>query len=79
MLLLHRSRDVLPRPALGLTVRSSFGWVAESLVMCCVVLDDWRKYGEAAIGVSRPACYWCSVLQGRFGFFVEEAYCAVSV
>lgn len=52
MLLLHRSRDVLPQSALGLTVRSSFGWVAESqVVMCCIVLDDWRKYGEAAIGV----------------------------
>lgn len=51
MLLLPCSRDVLPKPDLGLTGRRSFGWVAENLVMCCVFLDDWRKYGEAAIGV----------------------------
>lgn len=45
----------------------------------CNVLDDWRKYGEPAIRVSRPACYWCSVLQGRFRLFGEEAQWAVSV
>lgn len=51
-LLLHRSRDVLPQSALGWTVRGVvFGWVAENLVMCCIVLDDGRKYGEPAIGV----------------------------
>lgn len=36
--------------------------------MCCIVLEDWRRYGEPAISVSRPACYWYSVLQGRFRF-----------
>lgn len=66
---------MLPQSALGLTGRRSFGWVAESLVMCCSVLDDWRKYGEPAIGVSRPACYWCSVLQGRSRIFGEEVQC----
>lgn len=79
MLLLHRSRDVLPRPALGLTVRSSF-WMG-----CREPCDVLRRLGRLA-RIWR-ACYWCleaCLLLVQCPLvpmrnFVEEAQWAVSV